>query len=159
MFLGIEKEWAELEIRPIIDTPAYGGWTAETLVNEMKIVSPKDTTRLAESKALAYKEGHYKGRMLVGEFQGELVLSAKEKVRSVLFANGEAFSYAELDGKVISRSDDECVVAYLGQWFLNYGSDDARWQDEVIKFVSEDLNIFSPETKNQLLATIQWLNR
>lgn len=37
-FYGIEKEWAELEIQPIIDTPAYGGLTAAFLVNGMKKV-------------------------------------------------------------------------------------------------------------------------
>lgn len=47
----------------------------------------------------------------------------------------------------------------MGQWFLNYGSDDLPWQGKVIKFVSDDLNAFSLETKNQLIATIQWLNR
>lgn len=158
-FYGIEKEWAELEVQAIIDTPAYAGLTAAFLVNEMKITSPKDAVQLAAAKNLAYKEGHYKGKMLTGEFQGESVSSAKGKIQNAFYESGDAFPYAEPDGKFVSRSGDECVVAYLGQWFLNYGSDDLPWQEKVIKFVSDYLNTFSLETKNQLIATIQWLNR
>lgn len=102
--------------------------------------------QLAIAKKLAYKEGHYKGKMLTGEFQGESVSGAKEKIQNALYKSGDAFPYVEPDGKVVSRSGNECVVAYLGQWFLNYGSDDLPWQEKVIKFMSDDLNTFSLET-------------
>jgi leucyl-tRNA synthetase len=59
----------------------------------------------------------------------------------------------------VSRSGDECVVAYLGQWFLNYGPNDPSWQNQVLDYVSDGLETFAPETRNQLLSTIQWFNQ
>ncbi|KAF2789122.1 leucyl-tRNA synthetase [Melanomma pulvis-pyrius CBS 109.77] len=156
---GIEKDWAELESIPIIETPAYGNLSAPTLVNEMKITSPRDVSRLAIAKDLLYKEGHYKGKMLVGEFAGQSVSSVKDKIRDKLIDRGDAFPYAEPDGSVVSRSGDECVVAYIGQWFLNYGSNDHDWQQQVLGYITDEMESFSAETKNQLLAAVQWLNQ
>jgi leucyl-tRNA synthetase len=60
-YYGIKKEWAELEIYPIIDTPSYGDLCAPFLVKKLKISSPKDAKQLLEAKELAYKEGYYQG--------------------------------------------------------------------------------------------------
>ena len=160
-FYGIKKEWAELEIVPIIETPSYGNLTAKHLVEKMKINSPKDATQLAQAKDLAYKEGFYEGKMLIGEFKGEKVQDAKDKVRDSLIKSGDAFPFADPSGRVISRSADECVVAFLGQWFLNYGENDREWQQTVLEYVnSEDgLNTYTQETANQFTANLEWLNR
>lgn len=114
-FYNIKKEWAELEIIPIIETPSYGDLTAKKLVETMKINSPKDVKQLADAKDLAYKEGFYKGKMLIGQYKGEPVTEAKGKVREQLIKSGDAFNYAEPDGFVLSRSGDDCVAAYLDQ--------------------------------------------
>lgn len=42
----------------------------------------------------------------------------KDKVRDELVAAGEAALYKEPEKLVMSRSDDECVVALCDQWFL-----------------------------------------
>jgi len=55
-FYGIKKEWAELEVIPIIETPTYGNLTAPELCKRLKITTPKDA-KLVEAKELAYKEG------------------------------------------------------------------------------------------------------
>lgn len=158
-YYGIKKEWAELEIVPIIDTPSYGNLAAPFLVKKLKINSPKDAKQLSEAKDLAYKEGYYKGKMLIGEFKGESVEVAKPKVREALLKSGEAFEYAEPNGHVVSRSGDECVVAYLGQWFLNYGVNDPQWRDQVVDYVRDDMKLYYPEAKNQFERTLEWLNR
>ncbi|CAG8158148.1 unnamed protein product [Penicillium salamii] len=158
-YYGIKKEWAELEIFPLIDTPTYGNLTAPALVKELKINSPKDAVPLAKAKELAYSEGFYKGTMLVGEFKGEAVSDAKDKVRQALYASGDAFPFADPMGKVVSRSNDECVVAYLGQWFLNYGENDAEWQSETLNHVVNNLNTYSAECKNGFEKNLSWLNR
>ena len=158
-YYGIEKKWAELEIPPIIETPSYGNLTAPFLVKKLKINSPKDAKQLSEAKDLAYKEGYYKGTMLVGDFKGESVEVAKPKVREALLRSGEAFEYAEPNGHVVSRSGDECVVAYLGQWFMNYGENDKQWRQKVMDHVRTDLNLYSLETKHQFERTLEWLNR
>ena len=158
-FYGIKKEWAELEIVPLIETPSYGNLAAKHLVEKMKISSPKDAAQLAQAKDLAYTEGFYKGKMMVGEFKGQPVQEAKEKVRRSLIKSGDAFPFADPSGKVVSRSADECVVAYLGQWFLNYGENDKDWQQTVIDYVNNGLNCYVQETSNQFNANLEWLNR
>ncbi|QKX63363.1 uncharacterized protein TRUGW13939_10533 [Talaromyces rugulosus] len=158
-YYGIKKEWAELEIPPIIETPTYGNLTAPALVKQMKINSPKDATQLALAKDLAYSEGFYKGTMLVGEFKGEAVQTAKDKVRQSLVKDGAAFAFADPSGKVVSRSGDDCVVAYLGQWFLNYGENDAEWQKTTLNHVVNGMNTYSVETRNGFEKNLDWLNR
>jgi leucyl-tRNA synthetase len=164
-FYKIKKEWAELEILPIIHTPAYGDLTAKYLVESMKINSPKDAKQLTEAKELAYKEGFYKGTMIYGDFKGNSVEEAKPLVRQKLIDDGYAFNYAEPDGLVISRSGDECVAGHLDQWFMNYGtperSGDDSWQPTVLNHVrNEDgkgLNTFSTEVKNAFEQVLFWL--
>ncbi|KAL2811089.1 hypothetical protein BJX63DRAFT_399962 [Aspergillus granulosus] len=158
-YYGIKKEWAELEIFPLIDTPTYGNLTAPALVKQLKINSPKDVNQLAQAKELAYGEAFYKGTMIVGEFKGEPVSAAKDKIRKALYESGDAFAFADPMGKVVSRSGDDCVVAYLGQWFLNYGENDAEWQQETLNHVANTLNTYASETKNGFEKNLSWLNR
>lgn len=128
-FYKIDPAWATIDPVPVITTPAYGDLTAPAIVKELKIQSQKDTKQLAEAKEIAYKEGFYNGTMLVGEFKGETVQEAKVKVRESMITAGVAFAYAEPEGLVISRSADECVVALMDQWYLDYG--EPEWRKEV----------------------------
>ncbi|KAH9830233.1 leucyl-tRNA synthetase like protein [Teratosphaeria destructans] len=164
-YYKIKKEWADVEIIPLIETPSYGNLTAKYLVETMKINSPKDAKQLAEAKDLAYKEGFYKGKMVYGDFAGKAVEEAKPLVRQQLIDAGDAFNYAEPDGLVISRSADECVAGHLDQWFMNYGtperSGDTDWQPNVLKHVKNEdgqhLNTFSTEVKNAFVQVLDWL--
>ena len=104
------------------------------LVKQLKIASQKDVKQLAEAKELAYKEGFYNGTMSVGEFKGEPVQEAKAKVRASMIRNSVAFAYAEPEGLVISRSADECVVALMDQWYLDYG--ESKWRADAERCVS-----------------------
>ncbi|KAF1991686.1 leucyl-tRNA synthetase [Aulographum hederae CBS 113979] len=166
-YYNIKKEWAELEIIPIIETPrgkGKGNLIAKILVEEMKINSPKDAKQLAEAKDLAYKEGFYEGTMLVGDYKGKSVQEAKGLVKQSLIDSGDAFDYAEPDGLVISRSGDDCVAAFLDQWFLNYGKaesgGDGEWQQQVLGWVDDqEFNPFSSETKHQFQQTLDWLSQ
>ncbi|KAI9795499.1 MAG: cytosolic leucyl tRNA synthetase [Candelina submexicana] len=162
-YYGIKKEWAELEIIPIIKTPSYGELTAPFLVKKMKIQSPKDAVPLAEAKDLAYKEGFYKGTMLIGEFKGQQVNegepNVKDKIRNFLIEKNQAFEYSEPTGLVMSRSGDECVDAYIDQWFLKYGEEDNDWRNQVIDYVSSGgLNTYTTETKRGFEMNLEWLN-
>jgi leucyl-tRNA synthetase len=89
--------------------------------------------QLAEAKEIAYKEGFYSGTMLVGQFKGESVQEAKPKVRAAMIAEGVGFAYAEPESLVISRSSDECVVALMDQWYLDYG--EPVWRAEAERCV------------------------
>lgn len=158
-YYGIEQEWAKLEIIEVIETAKYGKCIAGKLVETMKISSPKDAKLLAEAKDIAYKEGFYKGKMVVGDFLGESVEIAKPKVKAALVNNGDAFEYAEPDGHVLSRSGDECVVANILQWFINYGEDDPQWRDQVLDHLKGDMNTYGEETKNAFEKNLRWLNK
>ncbi|PNY29960.1 Leucine-tRNA ligase, cytoplasmic, partial [Tolypocladium capitatum] len=160
-YYGIKKEWAELEIFPIIDTPSYSDLCAPFLVKKMKIASPKDTKQLEEAKELAYKEGYYQGVLKVGDFKGEKVETAKPKVRSQLIGAGEAFAYSEPERKVVSRSGDDCIVALLDQWYLDYGEE--SWKQTALKWVGnadgKGLETWTTETKNSFEGVLNWLNQ
>ncbi|KAF2460670.1 hypothetical protein BDY21DRAFT_280681 [Lineolata rhizophorae] len=162
-FYGIKPEWVSLDILPIIETPGYGDLIAPALVKRMKINSPKDAKQLAEAKEQAYKLGFYQGKMIHGEFTGKPVQEAKGLVRQSLLDSGDAIVYCEPDGVAISRSGDECVAAYLDQWFLTYGNVDEAWRADVIAHVRGDdgfeFNSFSTSTKHAIEHTLGWLNQ
>jgi leucyl-tRNA synthetase len=160
-FYGIQKEWAELEIVPIIETPTYGNLTAPALCKQLKISSPKDTKPLTEAKELAYKEGFYQGTMLVGPYKGQKVEEAKPLVRQALIDAGEAFAYAEPEGRVVSRSGDVCIAALLDQWYMDYGED--SWKEQALDFVEnadgKGLETFSPDAQHSFKGVLNWLNQ
>ena len=164
-YYGIQKEWVDLEIIPVIETPSYGNLTAKHLVEALKINSPKDTKPLSEAKDLAYKEGFYKGTMVIGDFKGQSVTDAKPKVRKQLIESGDAFDYAEPDGFVLSRSADDCVAAHLDQWYLNYGTyengGDGAWHKQLMEYLNDQngLHTYSTEAKNAFEQTLGWLSQ
>jgi leucyl-tRNA synthetase len=133
-YYNVKPEWvAALDPVSVLSTPTYGELTAPALVKKMKINSQKDTKQLAEAKEIAYKEGFYNGTMLVGEFKGQSVQEAKNKVRERMIEAGLAMAYAEPEGLVISRSSDECVVALMDQWYIDYG--EPSWRATAEKYV------------------------
>jgi leucyl-tRNA synthetase len=158
-YYGIKKEWAELEIVSVITTPSYGDKAAEFLVKKLKIMSPKDTKQLEEAKELVYKEGFYQGIMNIGEFKGEKVEDAKPKVRKQVIDAGEAFAYSEPEKRVVSRSGDDCCVALMDQWYLDYGEE--SWRKTAIDYVEAEngLETYNGETKNAFVGVLNWLNQ
>ncbi|KAH9908340.1 leucyl-tRNA synthetase [Xylariomycetidae sp. FL2044] len=162
-YYGIEKEWVDKEIIPVIKTPS-SDLIAKHLYETMKIQSPKDAKLLADAKEQAYKEGFYQGIMLVGDFRGATVQDAKPQVKKQLIDQGLAFNYAEPDGQVISRSGDECVAAYLDQWYFNYGSaengGEQEWYEKAKGAVeSGRINCFYPEAKHAFEQALDWLGQ
>ena len=75
----------------------------------------------------------YSGTMVIGDFKGESFQEAKAKVREQMIAKGLAFPYAEPEGLVVSRSGDECVVALVDQWYLDYG--EPSWKEQAEEYV------------------------
>ncbi|KAL1875957.1 hypothetical protein VTK73DRAFT_9668 [Phialemonium thermophilum] len=159
-FYGIQKEWAEKEILPIIDTPK-GNLIAKTLYEELRINSPNDAKQLAEAKEIAYKNGFYQGTMIYGPFSGKSVQEARTLVQQQLLEQKLAFKYAEPDGIVISRSGDTCVAAYLDQWYFNYGTaengGDGEWCNTVLDYLKNDLDCYYPEAKHAFQQAVGWL--
>ena len=131
-YYKIDPSWASIDPVPVLSTPAYGDMSAPAIVKKLKIQSAKDAKQLAEAKEMAYKEGFYNGTMLVGEFKGQSVQEAKQKVRDSMIAKGVGLAYAEPEGLIISRSADECVVALMDQWYLDYG--EPKWRSQAERY-------------------------
>ncbi|KAI7877197.1 leucyl-tRNA synthetase [Lichtheimia hyalospora FSU 10163] len=156
-YYNIQPEWiADYEPVPIIETPTYGNLIAPELCKQKKINSQKDRVQLAEAKEIAYKEGFYMGTMVIGKYKGLKVQEAKPKIRDELVQSGEAFVYSEPEGIIMSRSGDECIVALLDQWYLDYG--EAEWKAQTEKCLAQ-MNTFNNETRNQFQGTLDWLNQ
>lgn len=153
-YYGIEKEWVQTEIVPIVHTAKYGDKCAEYLVNELKIQSPKDVNQLAQAKELAYKEGFYNGTMLIGKYKNESVEAAKPKVKADMVASGEAFIYYEPENLVMSRSGDSCVVSLEDQWYINYGEE--VWKSQALECLAS-METYGKETRNGFEAVLDWL--
>ncbi|KAH9929466.1 leucine-tRNA ligase [Fomitopsis serialis] len=122
----------------------------------LKIRSQKDIKQLAEAKEIAYKEGFYSGTMVIGEFKGMAVQEAKMKVRDSMIEQGLAFAYAEPEGMVVSRSSDECVVALMDQWYLDYG--EPTWRAQAEKVLAK-METYHSETRNAFEGVLAWLNK
>jgi len=59
---------------------------------------------------------------------------------------GEAVIYYEPENLVISRTNDECIVAKVDQWLLKYGEED--WKQFVKEHVNSDhFNAYHKKTK------------
>ncbi|KAF7730873.1 cytosolic leucyl tRNA synthetase [Apophysomyces ossiformis] len=155
-YYNVQPEWVAFEPIPIIETPTYGNMIAPALCKAKKINSQKDRVQLAEAKEIAYKEGFYQGVMCIGEYSGAKVQEAKPKIREVLINSGEAFVYNEPEGLVMSRSGDECVVALLDQWYLDYGEEE--WKQKTKKCLAQ-METYAPETRHQFEQTLDWLNQ
>ncbi|KAJ3503221.1 hypothetical protein NLJ89_g8530 [Agrocybe chaxingu] len=155
-FYKIDPAWAALDPVPVLSTPTYGEMSAPALIKLLKIQSQKDTKQLAEAKELSYKEGFYNGTMSIGEFKGVSVQEAKPKVREAMINAGVAFPYAEPEGLVISRSADECVVALMDQWYLDYG--EPSWRKQTEDLLSR-MNTYTRETRHGFEKTLDWLNK
>jgi len=58
---------------------------------------------------------------------------------------------------VISRSGEECVVAYLDQWFIKYG--EPSWADAIRKHVEDPkrFETYTPATRKAFREVVDWL--
>ncbi len=159
-FYGIKKEWAELEVVPIINTPSYGDLTAPFLARSSRLLRRRMLSSSWKPRNFAYG-GFLQGTMLVGDFKGEKVEAPKPKVRDQLIAAGEAFAYAEPENKVTSRSGDDCTVALMDQWYLDYGEE--SWREQALEYVEgkdgKGLNTYSNETRHAFIGVLNWLNQ
>ncbi|KAJ1972779.1 cytosolic leucyl tRNA synthetase, partial [Dimargaris xerosporica] len=156
-FYQVQPEWVEpFEPVPIISTPQYGDMTAPALCKQLKINSPKDRVQLAEAKELAYREGFYKGTVLVGQHKGRSVQEAKPLIRQLLIDANDAFIYNEPEGLVMSRSGDECVVALCDQWYLDYG--ETGWRNKAEQCLKQ-METYTAETRNHFQKVLDWLNQ
>eukprot|EP00753_Platysulcus_tardus_P001278 PLAT11235.1.p1 GENE.PLAT11235.1~~PLAT11235.1.p1 ORF type:complete len:1131 (+),score=576.76 PLAT11235.1:102-3395(+) len=153
---GIAEEWVTYDVVPIIDIPDLGTQAAVTLCDQLGIVSQNDRAKLDEAKHIAYLRGFTDGVLLVGPHAGTKVSDAKALVRADMIEAGLAAPYWEPENRVVSRSGDECVIAFVDQWYLTYGAD--SWRDSVLAHVcSDDFNAHGDIALGEYKTTLGWL--
>ena len=155
-FYGIDPTWVAHDIVPIVSTPDYGTNMAEAVCAKFKVQSPKDRAALDQAKEVSYKQGFYNGTMIVGPYAGRPVPEAKPLMQKDLIDSGNAFVYAEPEGRIVSRSGDECVIALFDQWYLDYGEEAWRKQAELLL---SRMNTYQPETRNSFEGVLSWLHQ
>jgi leucyl-tRNA synthetase len=145
-----------LPIIDIINVPGLGDRVAETLVNQLGIKSQNDRALLDKAKETAYQKGFYEGTMIIGEYKGTKVEQAKALIREKLVKEGVALAYCEPTSQVISRSGEECVVALIDQWYIDYGEEE--WRKLAERCLSL-LDTYSEETRNQFKGALDWMKQ
>ncbi len=98
--------------------------------------------------------GFYEGVMIVGPYAGQKVSDVKKTLGAELVRDKVGFIYQEPEKTIISRSNDECVVALCDQWYLDYGN--SEWKDQVRKAL-EKCETYCVETRRNFEATLDWL--
>lgn len=140
----------------IINIPEYGPLPAKEACQKLGIQSSKDKTKLQLAKEDVYNKGFYLGVLDIGEYKGQPVQEAKVKVKNDLVSNGEAKVYYEPAGMIKNRSGEECVVAFVDQWYLTYGEEE--WRKHLDKYIhSENFKTFSKSTLRSFENVVGWL--
>jgi leucyl-tRNA synthetase len=134
----------------------HGTMMAKTMCDDMKIKSSKEADKLKIVKDETYKKGFYEGVMIVGPYKGTKVCDAKPLEKADMIAQGDAFTYHEPEKLVMSRSGDECVVALMDQWFLEYGED--SWMGAVSDHLNSDnFQAYNARIMQEFEKVVAWL--
>lgn len=139
---------------PIIDVPEFGNLSAVAAYDKLKIQSQNDKEKLLEAKEMVYLKGFYDGVMLVGEFIGKKIQDVKKDLQKKLIDSSEAVIYYEPEKMIMSRSNDECVVALCDQWYLDYG--EKTWKTLAEKSL-KNINTYHDEVRKNFVGCLNWL--
>ncbi|KAH0558055.1 leucine--tRNA ligase, cytoplasmic [Cotesia glomerata] len=139
----------------VLEIPEFGNLAAVTLYNQLKIQSQNDKEKLQQAKEMVYLKGFYEGVLLVGEYKGKKIQDVKKMIQKKMIDEKSAVVYYEPEKLIISRSNDECVVALCDQWYLDYG--EACWKKQALKAL-ENIETFHEEVKKNFLACLDWLH-
>lgn len=108
-----------------------------------------------KAKEIAYTKGYYDGVVLVGPYKGKKVQDVKKKIQIELVDCDKAIIYYEPEKTIISRSNDECVVALCDQWYLDYGEE--KWKEKTLEAL-KNVETFHDEVRKNFLACFEWLH-
>lgn len=145
------------EVVPIINIEGYGEASAVFMCEKLKIKSFNDKAKLQQAKDETYLKGFNFGVMNVGPHSGKKVSEAKPIIKQEMIDNGTACLYFEPESRVVSRTNDECVVASTDQWYLAYG--EQSWTSAVKKHVLNDttFDAYDAAALHKYDYTVGWL--
>jgi len=154
---GITDEMVlPFEVVPIISIEGYGDASAVFMCEKLKIKSPNDKAKLTQAKDETYLKGFTMGVMEIGPHKGKKVSEAKPIIKQEMIDAGQACLYFEPESKVVSRTNDECIVASTDQWYLAYGEE--SWTQAVKNHVLSDaFNAYSQSALERYEYIADWL--
>eukprot|EP00568_Trieres_chinensis_P011970 CAMPEP_0183296168 /NCGR_PEP_ID=MMETSP0160_2-20130417/3842_1 /TAXON_ID=2839 ORGANISM="Odontella Sinensis, Strain Grunow 1884" /NCGR_SAMPLE_ID=MMETSP0160_2 /ASSEMBLY_ACC=CAM_ASM_000250 /LENGTH=1111 /DNA_ID=CAMNT_0025457759 /DNA_START=149 /DNA_END=3484 /DNA_ORIENTATION=+ len=155
---GITPEMVDpFDVVPIISIEGYGDASAVYMCEKLKIQSFNDKAKLAAAKDETYLKGFNFGVMTAGPHAGKKVCDAKPLIKEEMINEGTACLYFEPENKVVSRTNDECVVAATDQWYLAYG--EPSWRDAVLRHVldQERFDAYDPNALSKYEYVVGWL--
>ena len=155
---GITEDMCKpFEVVPIISIEGYGDASAVFMCEKLKIVSSNDAKKLKQAKDETYLKGFTMGVLQVGPHAGKKVSEAKPLIKQEMIDAGQAHLYFEPESRVMSRTNDECVVAATDQWYLVYGEE--SWRSAVKNHVldSAKFNAYDQIALDKYESTLDWL--
>lgn len=147
------------EVIPIISIEGYGTTSAVFMCDKLKIKSFNDTAKLTQAKDETYLKGFTIGIMVIDDirYNGKKVSEVKPIIKQEMIDNNLACIYYEPESKVISRTNDECIVAAVDQWYLAYN--DPIWtktvQDHIMN--TTDFNTYDKMAYDRYIYSVNWL--
>jgi len=138
----------------VIELEGFGVAPAKELVEKMAVKNQDDPLAEKATEEIYTKEAH-SGVMVVGEFKGEKVMIAKEKVGQKLKAMGKAFDIVTIsNGPIYCRCGTHAVVNIIkDQWFIDYGK--PEWKAKA-KDCLAAMRTIPEKTRGEYLYTIDW---
>ncbi|MEM3399655.1 MAG: leucine--tRNA ligase [Candidatus Micrarchaeia archaeon] len=151
---GTEYEYKG-EFKQVLRIDGYGNFPAMEIVEKMGIKNQNDELLENATSEIYSKEAHT-GVMVVGEYAGERVSIAKEKIKEDMLASNKALTMHEIvNGPVFCRCGTLGAVKLVtDQWFIDYGNEE--WKELARECLSL-MRIIPSQTRQEYEYTIGWL--
>jgi leucyl-tRNA synthetase len=146
---------ADMDMPQVVSLKGYGPAPAKEAVERLGVKNQDDPKSEEATKEIYTKEAH-EGIMHAGEFAGEHVSTAREKIAADMAKKNSAFPLVTIsNGPVRCRCGATVVVNILkDQWFIDYGI--PAWKDRAKECLSA-MRIIPEKTRSEYLYTIDWL--
>jgi leucyl-tRNA synthetase len=146
---------SSIKMPQVVSLAGFGSTPAKNIVEKMGVRDQNDPKAEEATKELYTKEAH-EGVMVVGKYQGQKAIDAKEKIAADLKSTNHAFEIVTIaNGPVHCRCGSHVVVNILkDQWFIDYGI--PEWKKKA-KECLEAMNTVPAEKRGEYAYTIDWL--